>query len=1012
MEREIDDSLYSRQRYVLGDHAMHRMARSSVFINGLGGLGVEIAKNVILAGVKSVTLHDVRKASISDLGTQFFLQEDDVTNGRNRAEACHHRLAELNPYVTTNVSTQTFNLSSDLDFLKEYQCVVLTDTALEMQLKVDAFCRSQNPPIKFIAASVRGLFGSAFCDFGDEFEIVDQDGEEPQEVFISKITKAGPGIVTALENKMHGFQTGDHVKFREVKGMTQLNETAHEIKVESPFAFSICDTSGSQFDSYESGGIAVQVKVPTIQRFESLEKQIKNPTTLTVDFAKMERPLQSHAAFLALHQFERSSGRLPGVRDGNDAKELIRIAKEKAKDYAIEEVDEKVVESLSFTAQGCFAPFAAALGGVVGQEVLKSLTGKFTPLNQWAYFDALEFLAEDLSEEQFLPKNDRYDALRICIGDELVQQLAKLKLFMVGCGAIGCEMLKNYALLGVATGPEGLITITDNDLIEKSNLNRQFLFRPRHIQQPKSTTAAASTQEINPAINIEAQQHKVWPKTESTCYPDAFFARQDLVVNALDNVEARRYVDSRCVTNQRALLESGTMGPKGHVQVVVPHLTESYSSQQDPPDQDVPYCTLKSFPAVIEHTIQWARDKFESSFTQKPQLYNKFWETHQTPATALQKFIVNENIEGIFQVSKMLTTFPSDWSQCVVMARTKFEKYFNHKAQNLLHKFPLTTRLRDGSSFWQSPKRPPLPQVFDASNQSHLDFVVSCARLYAYVFGIECTEKALSSSSLLPTLASAKVPEFRPSSKRIETDETVKKPGPAAEAAPDAVEACKAKLKAAVERKVPRSRLRVHPASFEKDDDSNGHIDFITAASNLRAEMYKIEAADRYKTKRIAGRIVPAIATTTAAIAGLVSLELLKVVKKVPLEHYKNVFLSLALPVVVFSEPAAAPRETIMEGLSYTLWDKWEVRGRLNFTLQDFMNHFKGRHGLEPSMVVFGVRMIYVPVMPGHQKRLPQPMLKLIKPADGVEYVDLTVSFGIPGSDEDKPIPPVRYYFQ
>ena len=68
-------------------------------------------------------------------------------------------------------------------------------------------------------------------------------------------------------------------------------------------------------------------------------------------------------------------------------------------------------------------------------------------------------------------------------------------------------------------------------------------------------------------------------------------------------------LSSRCVTNQRPLLESGTMGAKGHVQVIVPHMTESYTSQQDPVDHDVPYCTLKSFPAQIEHTIQWARDK-------------------------------------------------------------------------------------------------------------------------------------------------------------------------------------------------------------------------------------------------------------------------------------------------------------------------------------------------------------------------------------------------------------------
>lgn len=68
----------------------------------------------------------------------------------------------------------------------------------------------------------------------------------------------------------------------------------------------------------------------------------------------------------------------------------------------------------------------------------------------------------------------------------------------------------------------------------------------------------------------------------------------------------------------------------------------------------------------------------------------------------------------------------------------------------------------------------------------------------------------------------------------------------------------------------PVEKLQMSPQQFEKDDDSNGHIDFVASASALRARMYSIEPADRLKTKRIAGKIIPAIATATAAVAGLV----------------------------------------------------------------------------------------------------------------------------------------------
>uniref|UniRef100_A0A3P8XV20 Ubiquitin-like modifier-activating enzyme 6 n=1 Tax=Esox lucius TaxID=8010 RepID=A0A3P8XV20_ESOLU len=942
---EIDDSLYSRQRYVLGDSAMQQMAQSSVFLSGMAGLGVEI-----------VTLHDTKQCETKDLGCNFFIRQDDVLNHRKRVEAVHPRVAELNPYVHVDSSSFPLDLSTDLNFLRRYQCVILTEARLSLQKKVDEFCHSQQPPIRFIGCDTYGICARVFCDFGEHFEVSDPTGEEAKEIFIQNITLDDPGVVTCMDGRTHGLQTGQSILFREVNGMDQLNGTARQVTVLSPYSFAIGDTSGLQ--PYAHGGFFLLVKTPRTYSFETMEHQLCEPKVLTPDFSKPEAPLQIHAAMLALDDFQEEHNRLPNIG----------------------------------TAQGSLPPLAAAVGGMASQELLKALTGKFAPLQQWFYLDAIEVVKplQSLSAEEFIPRGDRYDGLRACIGESMCLELHKLRVFMVGCGAIGCEMLKNLALLGVGLAQNsGQVCMSDPDLIEKSNLNRQFLFRPHHIQKPKSSTAADATLEINPEMEIDAHLNKVCPATESI-YNDLFYSRLHLVVTALDNVEARRYVDSRSVSNQKALLDSGTMGTKGHTEVIVPNLTESYNSHRDPPEEEIPFCTLKSFPAIIEHTIQWARDKFESAFAHKPSIYNMFWETHSSAESVLQRMQRRESLEGAFQVVKLLSRRPSQWEHCITMARLKFDKYFKRKALQLLHSFPLDTRLKDGSLFWQSPKRPPSPIEFDLTDALHFSFVVSAARLYAQIYNIPYSEK------------------------RIETDENVKKPDQmklsvSSEEEREAI----AQLEEAIAADhVTPERLRMSPLIFEKDDDANGHMDFVAAASSLRARMYAIEVADRLKTKRIAGKIIPAIATATAAVAGLVSLELVKVAGGYGFESFNNCFFNLAIPVVVLTEAAPVRKTQIREDISFSIWDRWVVCGHQDFTLSNFINAVREQYGIEPTMVVHGVKMLYVPVMPGHNKRLKLTMQKLIKPAVDRRYVDLTVSFA-PESDgdEDLPGPPVRYYF-
>lgn len=75
----------------------------------------------------------------------------------------------------------------------------------------------------------------------------------------------------------------------------------------------------------------------------------------------------------------------------------------------------------------------------------------------------------------------RYDAQIVVLGRTLQEQIKGLNYFLVGAGAIGCEVLKTWAMMGLGCGPKGKVHVTDMDSIEKSNLSRQFLFRPKDV---------------------------------------------------------------------------------------------------------------------------------------------------------------------------------------------------------------------------------------------------------------------------------------------------------------------------------------------------------------------------------------------------------------------------------------------------------------------------------------------------------------------------------------------------
>ncbi|KAK9450887.1 uncharacterized protein V1518DRAFT_436873 [Limtongia smithiae] len=962
----IDEGLYSRQLYVLGEEAMKKLNTSNILLVGLKGLGVEIAKNVTLAGVKSITLWDPAPVVIQDLSSQFFLSESDI--GTSRATATAPKLAELNQYVAVSV------LDGPLDeaAISKFQVIVLTETPLETQFKINEFTHAHN--IKFISADTRGLFAYIFNDFGTDFLITDAKGQEPNHGIVTDID--ANGTITCLDSR-HGLEDGDYVKFTEVEGIPSLNDDKpRKVTVSGPYAFNIGSLAG--LGEYEKGGLFTQVEVPFTVDFEPLSKQLENPEFLISDFAKMERPSQLHIGFQALQGFANKHGELPHPLNDADANEVIHLARTLAAQYpkvlGDAEIDEKLLRELSYQARGDLPPMVATVGGIVAQEVLKASSGKFGPIKQYFYFDSLESLPEKYprTKENVVPLGSRYDNQYAVLGKDFHDRITNMKEFLVGSGAIGCEMLKNWALMGLGSGSSGKITVTDNDSIEKSNLNRQFLFRPNDVGKQKSVAAAKAVIGMNPALegHIEAKQDKVGPDSENI-FDNDFWDALDAVTNALDNVDARTYVDRRCVVFQKPLLESGTLGTKGNTQVIYPKVTESYSSSQDPPEKSIPLCTLRSFPYQIEHTIAWAKNLFQEFFVVPAENVNMYLSQPDFVERTLKQSGDQKGILESLQ-SYLVTAKPLTFDECIVWARLEFESRFHNDIVQLLYNFPKDHMTSSGTLFWSGTKRAPTPLSFDPTNPSHFGFIVAAANLHAFNYGLKGSNDPAVFQKVLDNLI---VPEFSPrSGVSIAITESDAAAGDMANIEEDELK----KLGESLPTPSSLAGYRLKPVEFEKDDDTNHHIDFITAASNLRALNYSIEPADRMKTKLIAGRIIPAIATTTGLVTGLVNLELYKVADaKDTLEVYKNGFVNLSLPFFGFSEPISSPKVKVHGRDMDKIWDRFEIRG--DITLKQLLNYFEDEEGLTILMLSYDVKMLYASFGKKLQEKMPLPLTKLIE---------------------------------
>ena len=212
----------------------------------------------------------------NDLFSNFFAQKEDVDTN-SRADITQRGLMEINNFAIVMIFKG--ELSNDFSILNEYNLVIITEIiSLETAQTLNQYCRMKH--IGFIYTCEFGLSSFLFTDFGDDFIIEDNNGLEPNKYYIKSISNSCPGIVeidpiknNLEENIYLNIGTGDFVSFKDVKGMTELNDTPpRPIRVINKTKFTIEDTT--KFQEFTGVGIVEEVKVPRPAIFKPLSEAI------------------------------------------------------------------------------------------------------------------------------------------------------------------------------------------------------------------------------------------------------------------------------------------------------------------------------------------------------------------------------------------------------------------------------------------------------------------------------------------------------------------------------------------------------------------------------------------------------------------------------------------------------------------------------------------------------------------------------------------------------------------
>jgi ubiquitin-activating enzyme E1 len=859
------DELNSRTILATNKEIFKALTNTSLcIINGnYNSLSQEILKNAVLLNIKKITLNfNILPLKTSNL---YFNNLNEFRNLNS--------LVEINDL---DIETIISNIPK-----KIYDIVIVINTSLKLTNKINKIARENN--IYFIYTSCYGLLGTIFNDLGNEYNILNTEGIEHKKLIIKEINS---NIITCVDE--HEIYDND-ILIINYKNNNEEQLTAKKI---SPLKIQI-----NKIIKLEEINYIIKKNNTTSFKYLNFEDSLLFPEYENYDFS-IEYAFKEalHQLLISCDKYIEEQGTI--MRPWSDADLL--LFKQYSSSFDELNVNYSAIGiKFCYTASGEILAFNSIIGGMVAHEIIKIMSKNNIPIKQWIHIEYFKLIK--LNEIINLKnKKNKYESLINIFGNDVLKQIQNTKPFVVGSGAIGCELMKHLSNLGTNT-----INITDNDNIEKSNLSRQFLFGNNDIGKSKSIVASEKVKQFNEDININTYELKVCRETENT-FNKQFHSNIDIYLNALDNVEARKYMDRMAIYYEKPLIDSGTSGAMANIQIVIPNLTISYSSLTDMPEKTIPMCTIKSFPYKTEHTIQWARELFEEEFNIIPSL------------------IIKNNLTDIECQSLFKKIYKYKF-----ITLNKNENTFNQIISNIIYEnyiYNIKNLMKNINREEINKTDKNLPNEYKLNE---LEMIISDELITSFY---NILNKMFNTNIVID-----KTEKFKLICNEYD------------------LENINYSLNEFTE--IKNNLLDIINIDFDKNVSE--HIKIITEISNLRNTQYNIEKTTYENTYFTTGKIIPALITTTSVIAGYQILEYINLIinkNSMDINDFTNRELNLNINYNGGNSPIEVKKHIFTNILKITLWNKIYIK---TTNVNEIIKYVENLYNKEIRMITNGNKTLY-----------------------------------------------------